>query len=66
VLLYSSLKCFHFQVDGSGYLTMSVEVNSIYTLTTMSVGQKGTGGNIPASKSFPLPYKDNFDGERLN
>ena len=45
---------------------MALAVNSIYTLTTLSVGGKGKGGDVPTSKPFPLPYKDNFDGENLN
>jgi len=42
-----------------------VEVNSVYTMTTLQTGQKGTAGKIPLPADFPLPYKDNFDGATL-
>jgi len=53
-------KCIY-QVD-DGQVTLSAEVNSIYTLTTLKTGQKGTAGKIPLPADFPLPYKDSFDG----
>jgi len=45
-----------------GRVTFTAEVNSIYTLTTLKTGQKGVAGKIPLPVEFPLPYKDNFDG----
>jgi len=50
-----------FQVDKSR-VTFTAEVSSIYTLTTLTTGQKGVAGKIPLPADFPLPYKDNFDG----
>ena len=47
-------------VDGK--VTMSIDVDEIYTLTTLNVGQKGDFGQPPVSKPFPLPYKDDFEG----
>lgn len=45
----------------NGQLTLSLDVNSIYTLTSLATGKKGDAGKIPESKSFPIPYEDNFD-----
>ena len=47
----------------NGRVNLSVEVNSIYTLTTLSTGTKASPGNIPAEKPFPFPYSDNFDSK---
>lgn len=46
----------------SGRITLTAEVDSIYTLTTLHTGQKGVAGKIPLPADFPLPYKDDFDG----
>jgi len=45
-----------------GRVTLTAKVNSIYTLTTLTTGQKGVAGIVPPPAEFPLPYKDNFDG----
>jgi len=71
----SQLTCQHyftlFSVNGNvscicqvseGQVTLTAEVNSIYTLTTLKTGHKGNAGKIPPPTDFPLPYKDNFDG----
>lgn len=46
----------------SGRFTITLQPHSVYSLSTTSGQQKGNFANIPASKPFPLPYKDNFDG----
>ncbi|XP_064601368.1 galactocerebrosidase-like [Liolophura sinensis] len=45
-------------------VTLSLCVDEIYTLTTVSSGQKGTATNPPPSKPFPLPYKEDFEEYR--
>ena len=38
-----------------------LEVDTVTTLSTLTGQQKGTFGDIPPSRPFPLPYSDNFD-----
>ncbi|XP_071221550.1 galactocerebrosidase isoform X1 [Salvelinus alpinus] len=45
--------------DGS--FTLSLDVDEVYTLTTISTGQKGTYPDPPASGPFPKVYKDDFN-----
>ncbi|KAK1893423.1 Galactocerebrosidase [Dissostichus eleginoides] len=46
-------------VDGS--FTLSVAEDEVYTLTTVTSGQKGSYPGSPPSARFPKQYKDNFD-----
>ncbi len=48
------------QVVG-GQFTIFLPVDAVVTLSTLSGQQKGSFGNVPPSKPFPLPYHDNFD-----
>ena len=48
-----------------GSFSLDLEVDEIYTLTTMATGQKGTFPDPPASAPFPVPYQDNFDSKWL-
>ncbi len=48
------------QVVG-GQFTIFLPVDAVVTLSTPSGQQKGSFGNAPPSKPFPLPYHDNFD-----
>lgn len=49
-------------VSGSAY-TISLEPNSIYSLTTTTGQQKGVAAHaIPANTALAIPYSDNFDG----
>ncbi|XP_064604089.1 galactocerebrosidase-like isoform X2 [Liolophura sinensis] len=50
----------------NGAVTLSLGVDEMYTLTTVSTGQKGTAPDPPPSEPFPLPYKDNFDNYEVN
>ncbi|XP_035599267.1 galactocerebrosidase isoform X2 [Oncorhynchus keta] len=45
--------------DGS--FTLSLDVDEVYTLTTISTGQKGTYPDPPASGPFPKLYFDDFN-----
>jgi galactosylceramidase len=45
--------------DGS--FMLSLDVDSIWTLSTMTGQQKGNYGTVPNAAPFFLPYKDNFD-----
>ncbi|ESO98297.1 hypothetical protein LOTGIDRAFT_159095 [Lottia gigantea] len=51
-------------VDGQGMITLSMGVDEVVTLTTLTTGQKGLYPEPPASQPFPLPYTDDF--ERYN
>lgn len=44
-----------------GRFTVTLEPNTVYSLSTTSGQQKGAFANVPASKPFPLPYEENFD-----
>ncbi|KAK5856924.1 hypothetical protein PBY51_010203 [Eleginops maclovinus] len=46
-------------VDGS--FTLSLAEDEVYTLTTVTSGQKGSYPGSPPSAHFPKQYKDNFD-----
>ena len=45
----------------NGNLTLSVDSNSIYTLTTTTGQRKGGFPNVPVAKPFPFPYRESFD-----
>lgn len=45
----------------SGAFTITLEPNSIYSLSTTTGQQKGSFANIPADKPFPFPYYETFD-----
>ena len=44
-----------------GRFTITLEPNTVYSLSTTSGQQKGSFADVPASAPFPLPYADNFD-----
>ncbi len=48
----------------SGRFTITLEPNTVYSLSTMTGQQKGSFPDIPASKPFPIPYEDNFEQYR--
>lgn len=45
-----------------GTFTITLQPHTVYSLSTTSGQQKGCFADIPASKLFPLPYEDSFDG----
>jgi galactosylceramidase len=46
----------------NGSLTITIDPNSIYSISTTTGQQKGAFATaIPASKSFPFPYYENYD-----
>jgi len=47
---------------GEGKFTITLDPNSIYTISTTTGQQKGSFDNIPAAKPFPFPYYDDFEG----
>ena len=49
-------------VPMNGSITLTLEPNSIYSLSTTRGQQKGSFSNIPATKPFPFPYYETFDG----
>ncbi|MDC7682115.1 hypothetical protein PQU92_02440 [Asticcacaulis sp. BYS171W] len=48
------------KVEG-GAVTLTLEANSIYSLSTTTGQQKGGFADIPASKAFPFPYYETFE-----
>ncbi|KAL7380825.1 hypothetical protein ABVT39_024681 [Epinephelus coioides] len=45
----------------NGSFTLNLAEDEVYTLTTMSTGQKGSYPDPPPSTRFPKVYKDNFN-----
>uniref|UniRef100_A0AAY4AZB8 Galactocerebrosidase n=1 Tax=Denticeps clupeoides TaxID=299321 RepID=A0AAY4AZB8_9TELE len=44
-----------------GFFTLSIGVDEVYTLTSVTTGQKGTYPDPPSSTPFPKSYYDDFD-----
>lgn len=49
-------------VGADGTVSLTVDVGEIYTLTTLTVGGKGTARSPPPA-GFPLPFTQTFDDE---
>ncbi|XP_068948478.1 galactocerebrosidase [Petaurus breviceps papuanus] len=45
----------------NGTITLKLGVDEVYTLTTLTTGQKGTYPVPPESQPFPSSYKDDFN-----
>lgn len=43
-------------------LTLTLQPGTVYSFSTTTGQQKGSFADVPASKPFPLPYNDDFDG----
>lgn len=43
-------------------MSLYLDVNAMYTLTTLSTGHKGNYDKVPPPKAFPVPYNDSFEG----
>ncbi len=43
-----------------GKVSLTLDPDAIYSISTMRGQQKGGFTNIPADKPFPLPYRENF------
>ncbi|BFZ07700.1 hypothetical protein BsWGS_10738 [Bradybaena similaris] len=50
----------------NGVVQLSLDLDQIYTLTTLSSGLKGSYPKPPPSSLFPLPYKDDFEANNVN
>jgi len=46
----------------NGSFSITLEPNTVYSISTTTGQQKGSFANIPQPKPFPIPYEDNFDG----
>ncbi|XP_039391461.1 galactocerebrosidase isoform X6 [Mauremys reevesii] len=44
-----------------GMFSLNLDVDEVYTLTTLMTGRKGTYPDPPQSKPFPSNYKDDFN-----
>ncbi|BFZ07672.1 hypothetical protein BsWGS_10710 [Bradybaena similaris] len=49
----------------NGQVNLTLGLDQIYTLTTLTSGLKGSHPAPPPSTPFPLPYSDNFEGYNL-
>lgn len=54
------VQCEDVKLQG-GAFTLTLEPNTVYSLSTTRGQQKGEFENIPDSKPFPMPYRDNYD-----
>ncbi|KAK9959497.1 hypothetical protein ABG768_009621 [Culter alburnus] len=45
----------------NGYFSIEIDVDEVYTFTTVTYGQKGSYPDPPPSAPFPKIYKDHFD-----
>ena len=61
-MLANVLSLYSLKVSSKGSFTLNIGVDMIITLSTLTGQQKGSFSNIPSSKQFPSPYKDDFDG----
>ena len=46
----------------NGKVTLELEPDAIYTLTSTTGQQKGSHGTPPPRKPFPFPFEENFEG----
>ena len=44
-----------------GKFTAHLDPDTILTLSTSTGQKKGSYGDVPPSKPFPIPYKDDFE-----
>ena len=51
-------------VGADGTVKLTVKVQELYTLTTLTTGGKGAH-TVPAAADFALPYTQSFDGESI-
>lgn len=42
-------------------ITITLDPNTVYSLSTTSGQQKGSFAHVPSAKPFPLPYADDFE-----
>jgi hypothetical protein len=50
-------------VDGTLSVVLTVQVDAMYTLTTVTTGHHGRAATaVPAAAPFALPFSDSFDG----
>lgn len=45
----------------AGSFTLSLDIDEVYTLSTITTAQRGTYPDPPPSAPFPKSYQDNFD-----
>lgn len=45
----------------NGKFTLTLDPNSIYSLSTTTGQRKGSFSNIPAERAFPFPYREDFE-----
>ncbi|XP_070540042.1 galactocerebrosidase-like [Ptychodera flava] len=46
----------------NGQFSIQLDLDEVYTLTTMATGNKGHYPDSPKSEPFPFPYQDDFEG----
>jgi galactosylceramidase len=45
-----------------GTFSLKLKPDAVYSVSTLTGQQKGAFAEVPASKPFPLPYSDDFEG----
>uniref|UniRef100_A0A452J2J4 Galactocerebrosidase n=1 Tax=Gopherus agassizii TaxID=38772 RepID=A0A452J2J4_9SAUR len=60
-LLHFFSLCFLSLQVHEGMFSLNLDVDEVYTLTTLTTGRKGTYPDPPQSKPFPSNYKDDFN-----
>ena len=50
-------------MDSSGKFSVNLPVDTVITLSTLKGQAHSTYKGVPASKPFPVPYKDDFVGK---
>ncbi|GFR87702.1 galactocerebrosidase [Elysia marginata] len=50
----------------NGQATLYLGLDEVFTLTTITTGNKGSYPRPPGPKPFPLPYSDNFEGLQVS
>lgn len=54
------MTCYSSKQVSNGFFTLNLDVDEVYTITTVTSGNKGLHPDPPASAPFPNNYSDDF------